>query len=512
MNSARAQPQATRGGARRGWILAGLMCMMMLAAMDTTIVSTVIPQIVGDLGGLGLVSWVFSIYVLAQTVTIPVYGKLSDLFGRKPVLVVGTLIFLAGSVASSLSWSMLSLIVFRGLQGLGAGAIMATVNTLAGDLYKVEERGAVQGWLSSVWGVAAIVGPLLGGALAEYASWRWIFFVNVPVGLAALALLGVFLHESFERREHRIDYAGAALVLAALGTLIFGLLQGGQAWAWLSWQSALVFALTAGFFVALVGAERRAAEPVMPGWLWRRRVLLGANLATLGMGLVMMAPSVYLPTFLQSVRGQGAIAAGLVLACVSIGWPVASALSARVYLRFGFRDTALVGAVIVLLAALAFVAMPRPRLVWWIVIDQIALGAGFGLVSTPMLVGEQSVVGWAQRGVVTGSNMFSRYLGQSLGAALFGAIFNAAISTRLAAAPVELRGALPHGVDTVINALGNSETGAAAAAYLRDSIAFATRNLYWGMAAIALLMVLAVLIVPRRFALVDDGARGAASA
>lgn len=215
----------------RRWILAALMCTMTLAAMDTTIVSTAIPQIVGDLGGFRLFSWVFSIYLLAQTVSIPIYGKLSDLFGRKPVMVIGTVIFLAGSTACSAAWDMNSLIAFRGIQGIGAGAIMATVATLAGDLYSVRERAVIQGWLSSVWGIAAITGPLLGGAFAEYLSWRWIFLINLPIGAVAISLIGKYLHESFERRKPRIDYAGSISVLAAVGLLIFGLLQGGQAWA-----------------------------------------------------------------------------------------------------------------------------------------------------------------------------------------------------------------------------------------------------------------------------------------
>jgi MFS family permease len=345
---------------QRRWILAALMMTMMLAAMDTTIVSTAIPQIVGDLGGFALFSWVFSIYLLAQTVTIPIYGKLADAFGRKPVLTVGTLIFLGGSVSSAFAWNMPSLIVFRGLQGLGAGSIMATVYTLAGDLYSVRERAYIEGWLSSVWGVAAIVGPTLGGAFAEYASWRWIFLINLPVGAGAQMLLAKYLHETPEHHRHQIDYAGAGLMLCAGSAVIFGVLQGGQAWPWLSVPSGGVFVAAAVLIAATVRAERRAAEPIMPRWLWRHRVLAGANLAMVGMGVVMMGPNTYLPTFGQSVLGLGAIAAGLVLASMSIGWPVASSWSGRLYLRIGFRDTALCGAVLVVLAAAGFLLLPYP--------------------------------------------------------------------------------------------------------------------------------------------------------
>ncbi len=487
----------------RRWILAALMCTMMLAAMDITIVATAVPQIVGDLGGFRLFSWVFSSYLLAQTVTIPIYGKLADLFGRKPVLVAGMLVFLAGSAASSLAWNMTALIVFRGVQGLGAGSIMATLPTLAGDLYSVRERAAVQGWLSSVWGVAALAGPLTGGAFAEYLSWRWIFLVNLPIGALALALIGRFLHESFERRSHRIDYAGSMLLLASLGALIFGLLEGGQAWPWLSRESLAVFCVAAVLLAATVWVERRAAEPVMPGWLWRRRTLAGANLATLGMGMVMMAPSAYLPTFLQSVHGLGAIAAGLVLAGMSLGWSSAAAFSGRFYMRAGFRDTAIAGALLVIAASAAFALTREPRALWAVVADQIVLGAGFGLLFTPLIVGVQSVVGWERRGVVTGASMFSRYLGQSLGAAVFGALFNAGVAGRLAHPPEAFAKELPRRVDTVIDALHASHIGAAAHAYLRATIDFATRSVFGGMATIAVAALLILFIMPRRIAAVD---------
>lgn len=495
---------------RRRWILAALMMTMMLAAMDITIVSTAIPQIVSDLGGFALFSWVFSIYLLAQTVTIPVYGKLADTFGRKPVLVAGTLIFLAGSAASALAWNMVALIVFRGLQGLGAGSIMATVNTLAGDLYTPRERGRVQGWLSSVWGVAAIVGPTLGGAFAEYASWRWVFLINLPIGAVALLLIARFVHETPPRRRHRIDYAGAGLLLLAGGALIFALLQGGRAWPWLSAPSLAVLAFALACTVALVVVERRAAEPIQPRWLWRDPVLVGTNLSMIGMGLVMMGPSTYLPVFGQSVYGLGAIAAGFVLASMSIGWPVASALSPGLYLRFGYRDTALAGAVLILAAAIGFLMLAPAAPIGWVVLDQVVLGAGFGFLSTPLLVGVQAIVTWQDRGVVTGANIFSRYLGQSLGAALFGAIFNASIAQSLAAAPAALRTGVPQDINAVIGELHRHAPPTAADEYLRQAIHSATHHVYVGLAIVALL-TLVVVRTPRHFSEIVEPAPGDAT-
>jgi len=490
--------------AQRRWILAGLMTTMMLAAMDITIVSTAIPQIVGDLGGFSLFSWVFSIYLLAQTVSIPIYGKLADLFGRKPILIAGTLIFLVGSLTSALAGNMAALIVFRGVQGLGAGSIMATVNTLAGDLYSLRERASVQGWLSSVWGIAAIIGPTIGGAFAEYASWRWIFVINLPVGVASMALIGRFLRETRNPQRHRIDYLGAGLMLLAGGALIFGLLQGGQAWAWSSTPSLTVFALALALFAATIFVERRAAEPIMPGWLWRNRVLTGANLSMVGMGLVMMGPNTYLPTFGQSVLGLGPIAAGLVLASMSFGWPAASAGSGRLYLRIGFRDTALIGAAIVAVTAAGFLWLPDDGAVWPVLLDQVLLGAGFGLLSTPLLVGGQSVVTWRDRGVVTGANFFGRYLGQSLGAAVFGALFNHALARELASAPDPLRTLLPGNVNAVLGALRDHAAVEPANRYLRHALYTATHHVYAGSAVIAAITLVIVLLTPRRFPVVTE--------
>ncbi|CAM5779216.1 MDR family MFS transporter [Castellaniella caeni] len=488
--------------AHRGWILAALMLTMSLAAMDITIVATVIPQVVGDLGGFQQFSWLFSIYLLAQTVTIPIYGKLADLYGRKPVLIGGASLFLLGSAACALAWGMVPLIVFRGLQGLGAGSIMATVNTLAGDLYSTRERARIQGWLSSVWGVAAIVGPTLGGAFAEYATWRWVFLVNIPIGLAAIGLIAHFLHEQAPSRRHAIDYGGAILMMLAGSVGVFGLLQGGNAWAWGSLPSLLTFALAAALVAATVWRERRAAEPIMPGWVWKDRTMLGANLGVLGMGLIMMAPDTYLPIFAQSVLGLGPIAAGLVLASMSLGWVSASAWSGRLYLRYGFRDTALFGGLLILLAVLGFTLLPEHPAVWLVTADQILLGAGFGMLSTPLLVGVQAAVPWQQRGVATGANMWSRYLGQSLGAAIVGALFNHTIREQLAAAPAALTDTLPP-VSQLVSVLQTEAPGTASHQFLLTAFDLSTRQVYTGMLWAAVLTLLVVLLAPRHAAALD---------
>src|SRR3954454_15490678 len=265
---------------RRGVVLVGLMLTMALAAMDTTIVATAVPQIVGSVGGFSIFSWLFSVYLLTQTVTIPIYGKLADTRGRKPVLLFGIGVFLLGSLACAGAWSMVALIAFRALQGIGAGAIQATVQTGAGDLYPMRERGRVQGWLASVWAIAAVAGPTLGGLFADYASWRWIFLINLPIGALALALIVRFLHEApADGRRHRVDYAGSALILASCGLLVFALLQGGTAWAWDSPARPGCRPAPPVLIGAPVVVERRAAEPVVPAWVWRRCVIAGSNLA-----------------------------------------------------------------------------------------------------------------------------------------------------------------------------------------------------------------------------------------
>ncbi|UYQ62552.1 MFS transporter [Streptomyces peucetius] len=491
-----AHPAASRG---RGPVVAALMLGMALAALDGTIVSTAVPQIVGDLGGFAVFSWLFSGYLLAVTVTLPVYGKLSDTFGRKPVLVAGIILFLAGSLLCALAWNMAALIAFRVVQGLGGGALQGTVQTIAADLYPLAERPKIQARLSTVWATSAVAGPAVGGLLAGYADWRWIFLINLPVGAVALFLiLRCFTEPARPARTSRprVDWAGALCVFAAGALLLTALVQGGIAWPWLSPPSLALLGGSAVLVAVTVVVERRAAEPIIPGWVWRRRTIAAVNLALGALGLLMVAPTVFLPTYAQSVLGLGPIAAGFVLSVMTLSWPVSAALSDRVYNRIGFRRCAMLGIGLAMLILLAFPLLPFPGQPWQPALIMLLLGAALGLFQLPLIVGVQSTVGWSERGTTTASVLFCRQVGQSLGAALFGAVANAVLLARLGGGSL----------DSVSHSLENPATLTASAADgLRRAVDAAVDHVYVGAAAAAgaALLVL-VFVAPRRFPVRTD--------
>nr|WP_326697938.1 MFS transporter [Streptomyces sp. NBC_01754] len=493
--------ERARAARARRPVAAALMLGMGLAAVDGTIVATAVPQIVGDLGGFAVFSWLFSGYLLAVTVTLPVYGRLSDTFGRKPVLIAGIILFLAGSLLCATAWNMAALIAFRVVQGLGGGALQGTVQTIAADLYPLKERPKIQAKLSTVWATSAVAGPALGGLLAAYAHWRWIFLINLPVGAVALWLVARHLHEPARARpatRPRTDWAGALAVFATGALLLTALVQGGVAWPWLSAPSLALLGASTALAALTVVIERRAAEPVIPGWVWRRRTISSVNLALGAMGLLMVAPTVFLPTYAQSVLGLGPIAAGFVLSVMTLSWPVAAALSDRVYNRIGFRRTAITGMSGALLVLLAFPMLPFPGAAWQPALLMLLLGAALGLFQLPLIVGVQSTVGWAERGTTTASVLFCRQVGQSLGAALFGAIANATLASRLADAPMP---GLPGELDGVSRALEDpAALPAATADYLRRAVDAATDHVFTGAAAAAVLALLVlVFVAPRRF-------------
>ncbi|MGW9439897.1 MFS transporter [Streptomyces sp. NPDC055607] len=506
------EPSTTRAGtgpapasapACRGPVVAALMLGMGLAAIDGTIVSTAVPQIVGDLGGLAVFSWLFSGYLLAVTVTLPVYGKLSDTFGRKPVLVAGVVLFLIGSLLCAAAWNMASLIAFRVVQGLGGGALQGTIQTIAADLYPLKERPKIQAKLSSVWAASAVAGPAAGGLLAGYADWRWIFLINLPVGLVALWLICRYLVEperTAPRARVRIDWAGALCVFATGVLLLTALVQGGVAWPWLSAPSLGLLGGTAALGAVTVLVERRAAEPIIPGWVWRRRTIAAVNLALGALGLLMVAPTVFLPTYAQSVLGLGPIAAGFVLSVMTLSWPLSAALSNRVYTRIGFRLTAVLGISGALLVLLAFPLLPFPGEPWQPALLMLLLGAALGLFQLPLIVGVQSTVPYGERGTTTASVLFCRQVGQSVGAAVFGAVANGVLAARLGG---------DGDLDALARALDSpGSLPPATTDLLRRAVDAAVDYVYLGAAGAAALALLVLLVLaPRRFPVLGEGER-----
>ncbi|MEN6347996.1 MAG: MDR family MFS transporter [Syntrophomonas sp.] len=414
----------------RRMVSAAIMVSILLVAIDTTIVTTAMPHIVKQLSGLKLISWVFAIYLLTTAITTPIYGKLADMFGRKPVFLFGIVLFVIGSMLSGAAQSMLQLIWFRAFQGLGAGAVIPLSITIFGDIYTGEERGQMQGLVSSVWAFAGLLGPLAGGLFVDYVSWRWIFYINVPVGIAATMLIISFLHEApSEHSRKNIDYLGAALFTVAMGSLLYALISGGEAYAWNSPTIITLFAVAFIFTGIFLAVEAKAKNPMLPLSIFRIRVIAISNIVGFVASSVLIGVNVYLPIWIQVLLGHSATSSGLVLMPMSLAWPLASTLAGRYMYRIGSKLTVVFGTALVAVGSawLLFVNTASPY--WFFVGIIILIGFGMGASSTPLIVLIQSAVGWNLRGVATASNSLTRTLGQTVGIAVLGTAFNNSLNS-----------------------------------------------------------------------------------
>src|SRR5215216_2695532 len=459
----------------RGPILLSVMLSVGLVAIDSTILATAVPSIVNDLGGFAQFPWLFSIYLLAQAVSVPIFGKFSDQVGRKPVMLIGVGLFVLGSILCGLAWSMPALIAFRALQGFGAGSVQPTSMTIIGDIYSVAERARVQGYVASVWALSSVVGPTLGGLFVDFLNWRWIFFVNIPLGALAAWWLARRFHEQVVRKQHRIDVSGAALLGVGSSLIILGLLEGGILWSWASLPSITILTLGVALIIVFGFVERRAAEPILPGWVFRSRLLSSTNLAGLGVGVMLIGLTSFIPLYAQGVLHTSALVAGFALAALTLGWPLAASTAGRIYLRIGFRRTALIGAGVILIGCVLLGLLSASSTVWQVAATCFVLGLGFGLVISPMLISAQSAVDWERRGVVTGTNVFARSMGSALGIAVFGAIANASLSQRVGEHISSTASAIP-------------------AAVLEQAL----HRVFLAAGVVAVLLTIAVLIMPNR--------------
>lgn len=409
---------------RRPLVVAAIMLAIFMVAIEATIVATAMPKIVGQLGGFERYTWVFAAFLLAQTTTTVIYGKLADLFGRRPVIVAGIVIFLVGSILCGLATSMAALIGFRLIQGLGAGAIQPVAMTIVGDLYPLEERGRVQGLISSVWAFSAVTGPLAGGLIVDNLSWAWIFWINLPIGILTILGFVLFLRESVERKRHRIDYEGAVLFSLAMVGLIVALTELNAA----PRLAGGAFAAAVIFFAVFLWQENRAAEPMVALSLWARPLVAAGNAATLLASMGLIGLTTILPLYVQGVLGRSPLVAGFTLTALAVGWPLAATLSARFFRRLGLRGTLRLGGIILPVGAAGLLMLSTESHPALAGTASFVMGFGMGLLSITCIVLIQDSVDWSARGAATASNVFARSLGNTLGASVLGAILNLGIA------------------------------------------------------------------------------------
>jgi EmrB/QacA subfamily drug resistance transporter len=462
--------------------VAALLLALFMAAMEMTVVSTAMPTVVAELGGALHYAWVFTAYMLTSTVTVPIYGKLADLHGRKPVMLVAMALFLFGSMASGQARTMGQLIAFRAVQGIGAGGMQPMALTIVGDIFKIEERAKMQGVFGAVWAIAGLVGPLLGGIIVATLSWRWVFYVNVPFGLVSAVVLTFSLVENIEKRKHRLDVAGALLLTGAVMALLLG--TDGEAPSVLLPASVV---LTAAF----LWVEARAAEPLLPLQLFAQRILATSSaLSALGGG-AMVGLVTFVPLYAQGVLGASPTEAGTTIATMAISWPVASAITGRLIPKIGFRPLVRAGFFLVAAAALGLtLAMSKGASLTSLRIGAALLGIGMGTGNTPLVIAVQTSVGFSQRGVATASTMFFRNIGGTVAVGVMGVVLARAL---LAGAAQQIGGA-----DLVARILGpeRRNVDASLLASIAGDLSLGLSRVMWIVTALAIGAALVAWLFP----------------
>lgn len=462
-------------------VIVSLMLMTFLSAVEGTIISTAIPRITSDLSGVELVSWVYAIYMLATAVSTPIYGKLADLFGRKKVLLIGAAIFLIGSALCGVVTSMEQLIVFRALQGLGAGAIMPITMTIIGDLYsEVKDRAKAQGWISAVWGVSGVIGPLVGGFLVDSLSWRYIFFLNVPFGIIACLMIVIYYKESIRPAKHHIDYLGATVFSLSAIALLYALLTGSSKnnWGDMSIISLLIFAVVS--FIIFLLIEKKSPEPLIPLALFSNRTLSTINILTLISGAMLISITMYLPIWSQGVLGKNATDAGLILMPLPVMWTVGTLFSSKLVGRFNTKQIILLGVSVLSVAAFSLFTLSIESPAFLIYVGVGLFGLGMGLVTPIYMVTIQTAVSNQTRGTAIGLNTFINTFSQTLGAAVFGAIFNTMIHAQ--------------GIQNLdlVSSGGHAGTTAHIATKSQEALASSVHFIYMGTFILALVTLLIV--------------------
>ena len=505
-SASESSPALAMSPRRRMAVTLGVITGMFLAALEATVVGTAMPTVIASLGGLSHYSWVFSAYLITSTVTVPVWGKLSDLYGRRLFFQLGIAIFLAGSVLSGMSATMTQLIVFRAVQGLGAGALVPLGMTIIGDVYTVEERARMQAFFSGVWGISSVIGPVVGGFITDQLSWRWVFYINLPIGILAAAIMQMALREPKRSARATIDYAGAALLMASITLLMLALVEGGATLRAFASARNLLLVGAAGALAALfVYVERRARDPIVPLGLFRNRVVSVAVAVGFLAGVSMFGAISFVPLFAQGALGSTATEAGSLLTPLMLSWVGLSIIGGRLMLRIGYRPTTLAGLFILTLgfALLSNFQRTTPRV--WLYLDLVLIGAGLGLTMLTLLIAVQQSVAREQLGTATSLNQFSRSIGGAVGVAVMGAVLSAGLASHLqevgraGAGPLtpERAAELASNPNALIEPQARAALPPRVLDELQGAMAAAIHKVFWVGTALAALALLVGFRLPR---------------
>ncbi|MDF2439339.1 MAG: hypothetical protein JWN98_323, partial [Abditibacteriota bacterium] len=490
---------------RRRAITAGVLLGMFLAALEVTIIGTAMPTVIASLGGLNHYSWVFSAYLITSTVPVPVWGKLSDIYGRRRLYQIGIAFFLVGSMLSGLSTSMTQLIIFRAIQGLGAGVLVPLAMTIIGDIYSLEERTRMQAVFSGVWGLSSIIGPLVGGFITDQLSWRWVFYINIPFGLAAALIVGFALQEPPLRKRPSIDYAGAFSLIVAVTLLMLALVEGG------SGHGALLTPLNVGLLIAslvvfgvFTVVERRAVDPIMPPALFRNRVVTVGLLGGFCAGVGMFGAISFVPFFAQGVLGSTATQAGSLLSPLLLAWVIMGIIGGRFLLRVGFRRMAMMGLFLMTIGLAALSTAGRTTSHLALSVELAIIGGGLGLTVMTLLLATQQAVARTQLGLVTSLSQFSRSIGGAMGVAVMGAILSSSLTRHLMASASATGSLTPQRAaqlaanpNALIDPAKSALLPASVLAALQSALASSLSNVFWLCTAFAALGLIAVFWLPR---------------
>ena len=491
-----------RISSKRRWaITAGVMTGMFIAALEATVVGTAMPTVIASLGGLNHYSWVFSAYLVTSTVTVPVWGKLSDLYGRRLLYQVGIGVFLLGTLLSGLSGSMTQLIVFRAIQGLGAGALVPLGMTIIGDTFTLEERAKMQAYFSGVWGLSSIIGPIVGGFITDQISWRWVFFVNLPIGVVAALIIGFALREPKTHSRPKIDYAGAILLMVAISLLMLAMVEGGSG-GLINSQNISIFLASAVLLVIFVFVEKRASDPIIPFDLFKNKTIAIAIPAGFLGGVAMFGAISFIPLFAQGSLGFTATAAGSLLTPLMLSWVSMSIIGGRLMLTIGYRLLTIVGYGALTLGFVMLAMFDRDTNRVFLYLDLIIIGIGLGSSMLTLLIAVQQVVDKSKLGVATSLNQFSRSIGGAVGVAVMGAVLTASLAGQLNKAADEGQLTKVQAEEFASNPNALIEPSAKASvpaetlAVLQSSLAKAIHPVFWAGAVMAGLGLLVVLFLP----------------